>query len=393
MAGIYIHIPFCKTRCIYCDFYSTIRDDLRDRYVAALCRELELRKDYLRGETVKTIYLGGGTPSQLTGDHLQRIFRTIDRIYGLSQTEEITLEANPDDLTPAYVAMLRRDTPVNRVSMGIQTFDDEMLRLLHRRHDARTAIEAVSRLREMGFDNLSIDLIYGLPGETDRRWETDLDQAVALGVEHISAYHLTYEEGTPLHRLLEQHTVHEVEEEASVRFFTTLIDRLSAAGYDHYEISNFCLPGRLSQHNSAYWTGTPYLGLGPSAHSFDGDTRQWNVRSLTRYIKILEKADLPEERDLLRERDMSEETPLFEIETLDTPTRYNEYVMTGLRTRRGISLGEIEERFGRCFSDYCGQEIGRFVRKGLVETCEARIRLTRAGIFISDGIISDLMFV
>lgn len=375
MAGIYIHIPFCKTRCVYCDFYSTTRSDLKRRYIDALCEELRSRQDYLGGEPVRTVYFGGGTPSQLDEADFRRVFDTLGRTYALEQCEEITLEANPDDLSDDYARMLQR-LPFNRISMGIQTFDDATLRLLRRRHDARQAVEAVEHCRRAGFANLSIDLIYGLPAETDRRWESDLRQAVALDVEHISAYHLTYEEGTPLHRMLQDHEVKEVDEESSVRFFTTLMDTLAAAGYEHYEISNFCKPGMHSRHNSAYWQGIPYLGCGPSAHSFDTRSREWNIASLDRYITAIEAGNR-----------------LYETETLDTPTRYNEYVMTALRTRRGIDLPTLEARFGRPLTAYCARMAAPYLSGGKLEQRNGRLCLTREGIFTSDGIISDLMYI
>ena len=375
MAGIYIHIPFCKTRCVYCDFYSTTRNDLRQRYIGALCKELTLRRDYLQGEAVRTVYFGGGTPSQLEEQDFLQVFNTLSDVYGLSYCEEITLEANPDDLTEEYAAMLRR-LPFNRISMGIQTFDDATLRLLNRRHNARQAIEAVECCRRHGFHNISIDLIYGLPGETDERWERDLRQAVALDVEHISAYHLTYEEGTPLYRMLQAHRVDEVDEDSSVRFFTTLMDTLSAAGYEHYEISNFCKPGLHSRHNTSYWQGIPYLGCGPSAHSFDTRSREWNIASLEKYISAIE-----------------EKNRCYEKEELSPTTRYNECVMTSLRTRRGIDLPTLEARFGQSLSDYCNTMAAPYLRSGKLELQDNHLRLTREGIFVSDGIISDLMFV
>ena len=283
MAGIYIHIPFCKRRCIYCDFFSTTQSEKKPAYVHALCQELNIRKDYLEGEDIETIYLGGGTPSQLTQEELEEIFSTLYNIYKVKEDAEITLEANPDDLTPEYVAMLRQ-LPINRISMGIQTFQEETLKLLHRRHTAKQAIEAFERCREAGFQNISIDLMYGLPGETLDTWKQDLQQAIALHPEHISAYHLIYEEDTALWKLREQHQVEEADEDLSLTLFTTLIDELTGAGYQHYEISNFCLPGLHSRHNSSYWTGKKYLGCGPSAHSFNGTSRQWNVASLSAYI-------------------------------------------------------------------------------------------------------------
>ena len=335
MAGIYIHIPFCKTRCIYCDFYSTTRSELKSQYIRALCRELTERKEYLKGEAVETIYFGGGTPSQLSENDFKEVFKTIEQVYGTRKATEITLEANPDDLTEEYTQMLRT-LPFNRISMGIQTFDDATLRLLNRRHNAAQAIEAVQRCRQAGFQNISIDLIYGLPRETDQRWAQDLQQAVSLNVEHISAYHLIYEEDTPLYKMLQQHSVSQVDEDSSLNFFSTLIDTLSAAGYEHYEISNFCKPGMYSRHNTSYWQGVPYLGCGPSAHSFDRDSREWNVASLNQYLSSVEQGQRQ-----------------HETEQLDTQTRYNEYIITGLRTIWGISTEELKSKFGDRLWKYC----------------------------------------
>lgn len=375
MAGIYIHIPFCKTRCAYCDFYSTTSDELKQRYVRALCRELELRRYYLQGAPIRTIYIGGGTPSQLDEKELDMLFHTLEAIYGLQAAEEITIEANPDDLTDSYVNVLQR-FPINRISIGIQTFDDPTLKLLNRRHTARQAIEAVERCRQAGFDNIGIDLIYGLPGETDRQWKHDLRQALALQPEHISAYHLTYEEGTPLYKLLQSHRIHEVDEDSSLRFFTTLMDTLAAAGYEHYEISNFCKPGRQAQHNSAYWQGITYLGCGPSAHSYNTDSREWNEPSLKAYIHALERGER-----------------FFHGERLDNRARYNEYVMTSLRTRRGASPDKIAAQFGKELQQYFLTNMQPYLTAGKLQQENDRVRLTRQGLFVSDGIISDLMYV
>ncbi len=374
MAGIYLHIPFCKTRCIYCDFYSTtLGGEWKSRYIDALCAELRMRKSYLQGEPVETIYFCGGTPSQLEEADFRQVFAAIGEVYGMEAAQEITLEANPDDLTDAYTEMLAR-LPFNRVSMGIQTFDDRMLRLLNRRHDAATAIRAVERLRQAGFRNISIDLIYGLPGETDRRWLYDLRQATALGVEHLSAYHLTYEEGTHLHQLLQAGQVHEVDEESSLRFFSTLMEQLQEAGYEHYEISNFCRPGKHSRHNTAYWQGVPYLGCGPSAHSYNRTSREWNVASLKEYLCAMESGNR-----------------LYETEELDTLTRYNEYLMTGLRTAQGISIERVETDFGKELKTYCLRMAAPYLASGKLTLQEQQLKLTREGIFTSDGIISELM--
>lgn len=375
MAGIYIHIPFCKTRCIYCDFYSTTRSELKKRYIRALCQELRMRQDYLEGATIETIYFGGGTPSQLDEEDFRLVFSTIGEVYGLEDTKEITLEANPDDLTEEYVTMLRH-LPFNRISMGIQTFDDATLKLLNRRHNAAQAIEAVGRCRRAGFENISIDLIYGLPGETDERWERDLEQAVSLNVEHISAYHLTYEEGTRIYELLQAHRIREVDEESSVRFFSTLIDTLGAAGYEHYEISNFCRPGKHSSHNTSYWKGIPYLGCGPSAHSFNTHTREWNVASLEEYMHGIET-----------------DRRKFETEYRDRATCYNECIMTCIRTRWGVPLKYVEQKFGTEMWQYCMDMATPHLESGKLKIQDNHLCLTREGIFISDGIISDLMFI
>ena len=375
MAGIYIHIPFCKRRCIYCDFFSTTQSEKKSAYVHALCRELEMRKDYLEGEDIETIYLGGGTPSQLLREELEKIFNHIYKVYPVKEDAEITLEANPDDLTPEYVAMLRQ-LPINRISMGIQTFQEETLKLLHRRHTAVQAIEAFRRCREAGFQNISIDLMYGLPGETLDTWRADLQQAIDLRPEHISAYHLIYEEGTALWKLREQHQVEEADEDLSVSLFSTLIEQLSEAGYQHYEISNFSLPGLHSHHNSSYWTGKKYLGCGPSAHSFNGVSRQWNVASLESYMKGVEEGELD-----------------VEVEELDLYTRYNDFVLTSIRTAWGMPLSKLRSDFGEELYRYCMRMAKPHLEQGVLEIGEDVLRLTRKGIFVSDGIMSDLMWV
>ena len=375
MAGIYIHIPFCKRRCIYCDFFSTTQSEKKAEYVHALVRELEMRKDYVGEEEIETIYLGGGTPSQLSQEELEEIFTYIYKVYKVTPDAEITLEANPDDLTPEYVSILR-SLPINRISMGIQTFQEETLKLLHRRHTARQAIEAFRRCREAGFQNISIDLMYGLPGETLETWEQDLQQAIDLHPEHISAYHLIYEEGTTLWNLREQNKVEEAEEELSLTLFKTLIERLTKAGYQHYEISNFCLPGLHSRHNSSYWTGKKYLGCGPSAHSFDGISRQWNVSSLEKYLEGIRSNQLD-----------------FELEDLDLHTRYNDFVITSIRTCWGMPLAQLRTTYGESLYNYCLRMAKPHIEQGVLEIKEDTLKLTPQGIFISDGIMSDLLWI
>lgn len=376
MAGLYIHIPFCKTRCIYCDFYSTTRDDLRRSYVQALCKEMSLHRLFLPDEELQTIYFGGGTPSQMDEEDFLQIFAAINRCFRVAENAEVTVEVNPDDITSTYASMLG-SLPFNRVSMGIQTFNDDILRFLHRRHTSLQAVEAVDRLREAGFRNISVDLIYGLPGETRAILEEDVRRALALQVQHLSAYHLSYEEGTPIDCMLKAHAITAVGEEDSADFYRVLTDMLKQHGYQHYEISNYCMEGYQSRHNSSYWNGTPYLGLGPSAHSYDGKSmRRWNVSSLTDYIRGIERGD-----------------SVFEVELLDRVTRYNEFMMVGLRTATGVSLSRLEKEFGETLLHYCQSMARDYITRGKLQIVGDTLKLTPDGVFVSDGIISDLMYV
>ena len=388
MAGIYIHIPFCRSRCIYCGFYSTTALELRQRYVDALCREMELRlEERALHFPLSTIYLGGGTPSQLSFDQLNQLFIYINKVYDLVSPSEITIEVNPDDVTGEFAAALKQ-LPINRVSMGIQTFNDQRLRFLHRRHTAQQAIDAVERLRAAGISNLSIDLMYGFPDETLADWEADIESALALNVEHISAYCLMIEEGTPLHKMLtvyslqytddysnEQHNENCpqcVDEETERQMYYTLIDHLTAAGYEHYEISNFARPGYRSRHNSNYWNGTPYIGLGAAAHSYDVRSRSWNVADINAYIEGIEQGERRNEEELL-----------------DDDTRYNDTITVGLRTCEGISLDTLSKKH----KDYCIKNARRYLDDGLLEIVDQHLRLTRSGLFVSDMVMSDLMMV
>lgn len=378
MPGIYIHVPFCESRCAYCDFYSTTLMRHRSAYVDMVCRELQLRLPELQGAPIETIYLGGGTPSTLTIEELSSILTSI-RNFHLStfnfQLAEITLEANPDDLTEEYVQGLRT-LPFNRVSIGIQSFHDRTLRLVGRRHTAQEAIEAVHRCQRMGLTNISIDLMYGLPGETLDDWVYSLDQAIALGVPHISAYHLTYEEGTRLWRMKEQGIVSPIDEEQSIRAFELLREKLLAAGYEHYEISNFALPGYHSRHNSSYWQGIPYIGIGPGAHSYNGTDRRWNLSSLTDYIATPEGEDVP-----------------HEVEHLTTEERYDERIITELRTARGIDLTSLLADFGERYHTHCLRCATPYIHRGqLVHTADNHLRLTPESIFISDAVMRDLLY-
>ncbi|MBQ8463050.1 MAG: radical SAM family heme chaperone HemW [Prevotella sp.] len=366
MAGIYIHIPFCKSRCVYCDFYSTTGVEWHQRYVDAVCREFQVRANYIK-ERVRTIYIGGGTPSQLAIPQLRQLLETLPT----DDAEEVTLECNPDDVTDEFVSGLSL-LPVNRVSMGAQSFSDERLRFLHRRHKAAQVAQAVERLRSIGIGNISVDLIYGFPDETLDDWHKDMEAAMKLQVEHLSAYALQYESGTLLGRWLEEGRIREVDEELSRRMYYDLIDRLYAAGYEHYEISNFARPGFRSRHNSGYWNQTPYLGLGAAAHSFDGCSRQWNVADIRQYMEGIETGN-----------------PCVEREELDADTRYNEMVMTALRTCDGLSLSSLSVEQRAC----CLSQAKPYLQAGLIENADDHIRLTREGLFVSDMVISDLMMV
>ena len=377
MAGIYIHIPFCESRCAYCDFYSTTLLRHREAYIETACRELKSRLHELDGKQIKTIYFGGGTPSTLTIEELERIFKCIRELMAADDMDhmEITLEANPDDLTEEYVRGLRT-LPINRISMGIQSFHDRTLRLVGRRHTAAEAIGAVRRCQGMGLTNISIDLIYGLPGETLEDWSHSLDQAIALDVPHISAYHLTYEEGTRLWRMKEQGIVTPIDEEQSIAAFNMLRSKLLDAGYGHYEISNFARPDFHSRHNSSYWQGTRYIGIGPGAHSYDGTNRRWNLSDLTNYIATAEGDEVP-----------------HEVEHLSTEERYDERIITELRTARGIDLTGLLADFGERYHAHCLRCATPYMNRGqLIHTADNYLHLTPESIFISDAVMRDLLY-
>jgi len=375
MAGLYIHVPFCIKRCLYCDFFSNTDMQVKEPYISALIKEMELRKEYIGEDPIETVYFGGGTPSQLSPEDFGQIFEAIRTHFTIADQAEITLEANPDDIRPEYLEKLR-ELPFNRISMGIQSFNDNDLNFLNRRHQAVQAIQAVAWCKEYGYNNLSIDLIYGLPGQTLREWEHNIHEVIRLDIPHISAYHLTYEEDTQLYKLKDQGKIVPVEEEVSLEFFSLLIDQLTKAGFHHYEISNFAKPGYISRHNSSYWTGEKYIGLGPSAHSYNQENRCWNVSSLPAYIQGVNRG-----------------TPEIEYEILDPYTRYNDYIITGLRTYSGIQTEKLETLFGKQLKEYCMQQAIPYINRKLLLHENQMLRLSREGIFISDAIMSDLLWV
>ena len=393
MAGLYIHIPFCASRCIYCGFYSTTSLKLRQQYVDAVCREMILRreKSSIKGTgsltDISTIYLGGGTPSQLTPEQLRQLFLYINKVYnlpsplgGVGVGLEITIEMNPDDVTPAWAVVLPQ-LGINRVSMGAQTFDNERLRFLHRRHTAAQVQQSVSILRDAGIRNISIDLMYGFPNETLNDWQRDIEAALSLGVEHISAYCLMVEEGTPLYKLMNPRDGSPCDEELERQMYEMLIDKLTAAGYEHYEISNFAKPGYRSRHNSSYWQDIPYMGLGAAAHSYTllggspSETtaiRSWNVADIHQYIEAIERGELPSEQ-----------------EVIDNDTHYNDRITVALRTSDGLDLTTLSDRHRR----YCLKEAQNFLDDGLLQLHDNRLSLTRKGLFVSDYIMSSLIMV
>lgn len=364
MTGLYIHIPFCSSRCVYCGFYSTTRTELRQAYIDALCRELEMRT---QGICFDTVYIGGGTPSLLTAQQLEQISQHINKV----ENAEVTIEVNPDDVTTAYAQALRQ-TPVNRISMGAQTFDNERLHFLRRRHTSEQVSLAVNRLRGAGFGNISIDLMYGFPNQTLEEWKRDIDEAIELDVEHISTYCLMYEEGTPLYSLLEQGEVSVIDEELERNMYYTLIERLEQAGYEHYEISNFARPGYRSRHNSSYWHRIPYIGVGASAHSFDIKTRSWNVADIHQYIE-----------------GMHENKRIFEWEEINEDTSYNDSITVALRTCEGLDLSTLTPQQRH----HCLANAKRYIEAGWLKLNHEQLALTKEGLFVSDMIMIDLMMI
>jgi oxygen-independent coproporphyrinogen-3 oxidase len=373
MAGIYVHIPFCKKLCFYCDFYHVISVNDNSAFIDALLKEASLRKDYLESETVSTIYFGGGTPSVFSVKDLGTILNHINKLFRVEQDCEISIELNPDDVLPAYLDGLK-DLNINRISMGIQSWRDSDLKMLNRRHDSAQAIKALKDTLDAGFENITIDLIYGIPGMSLKEWESNLDFSLSFDIKHLSAYHLTFEPGTVFGKMLEKGTISEIDENESVAQFNILIEKAESAGFIQYEISNFGKPGYFSIHNSNYWKQVSYLGLGPSAHSFNGYSRQWNIRDLKGYIKLI-----------------SAGKSFYESEELNSKTRFNEYIMTSLRTMWGIDLEYVEEMFEKEGYDYIINLAGKFKNYGLMKQEKKSLILTNQGKLISDNIISEFM--
>lgn len=373
MAGIYIHIPFCKKLCFYCDFYHVITPEDTSVFIDTLLKEASLRKDYLGTEPVTTIYLGGGTPSVFSIKDLSTILNKIYKDFEVTKSCEITIELNPDDVNPAYLSGLK-DLGINRISLGIQSWKDVDLKMLNRRHDSARAVTALKDTLKSGFENVTIDLIYGIPGMSIKEWALNLEFSFSFDIKHLSAYHLTIEKGTVFGKMLEKGLFTEIDEEESTSLFNMLIEKSEAAGLIHYEISNFGKPGYFSIHNSNYWKQIIYLGLGPSAHSFNGYSRQWNISNLKSYIKAVNTGN-----------------QYFESEELDIKTRFNEYIMTSLRTMWGIDLEYVEKTFEKEGYDYIVNLSGKFRDYGLMKLDKKTLVLTNQGKMISDNIISEFM--
>lgn len=373
MSGIYIHIPFCKQACHYCDFYFSTSLKKKGDLVEALLTELQLRKTENQG-SVETIYFGGGTPSLLETEEINQILTTVFENYPVSENPEISLEANPDDLNDEVLQRLANSN-INRLSIGVQSFFEEDLQLMNRAHNAGEALKSI-QLAKQYFDNISIDLIYGIPGMSNERWQANLAQVLALEIPHISSYALTVEPKTALKKMIETGKVQPVDEDKSKAHFEILLATLEEAGFINYEFSNFGKSGYFSQNNTAYWLGKPYLGIGPSAHSFDGEHRSWNVNNNTKYIKTIQQGMVP-----------------AEVEELSLTDRYNEYVMTRLRTQFGVNLVEMEKLFGKSLTLYFEKEAQVFFEKGLLKEENHKILITKKGKFLSDGIAADLFYV
>jgi len=375
MAGIYLHIPFCKQACHYCDFHFSTSTQNQDKVVDAIIAEIELRQGYLKDKSIETIYFGGGTPSLLTQEQVKKLLDKVRIVYTVDQNAEITLEANPDDLNHIKLEQLKQ-AGINRLSIGIQSFRERDLFFMNRSHTKDQAIKCVANAQALGFDNITIDLIYGVPNQTNEEWRKNLLQAISLNIQHISSYCLTVEPKTTLAHMVKQKQVFQVTDEFAEKQFKMLIETLAENGFEQYEISNFAKDGFISLHNSNYWKGVEYIGLGPSAHSYDGTSRQWNVANNNRYMNSLENRKLDFEREILTEEQ-----------------KYNEYILTTLRTKWGIDENEIIQRFSLKIIDFFQKEVKKHQNDGFLTQNEKLFVLTKKGKFLADRIASDLFYI
>ena len=374
MSGIYIHIPFCKQACHYCDFHFSTSLKKKDEMITALAKEIELRKSEFQGEVVETLYFGGGTPSILQISDLRFLIDEVFKHYEVVENPEITIEANPDDLTEQRIIDLSK-TSINRLSIGIQSFFEDDLKLMNQAHNSAEAKECLA-LASQYFDNISVDLIYGIPGMSNEKWLQNIETALSFNIPHISSYALTVEPKTALHTFIQKGIIPQPDDEVAQEHFQILVDKLIENNFIHYELSNFGKENYFSKNNSSYWLGKKYIGIGPSAHSYDGEKRGWNVSNNTLYIKSIQENKLPLETEILSKTD-----------------RYNEYIMTGLRTIWGISLDRIENEFGKSYLDYLNQQSAKYIEDHLLFVDENVLRTTKNGKFLSDGIASDLFLL
>jgi len=374
MSGVYIHIPFCAKKCFYCDFYTTLSIKHKDEYIKTIVKELNKRQNYIENKEIKTIYFGGGTPTLIEPSKLQNIITEISKIYSLNKDVEITIEANPDDINLQYVQELKK-TKINRISIGLQSFFDEDLKLMNRRHTSFENINAVKLLQDKGYTNISGDLIYGLPNMTIENWQKNLSEFFTLNIPHLSAYHLTFEPNTVFSKFLKKGKIKEVPEDDSIKQFDLLISEAKKNKFIHYETSNFAKEGFFSRHNSAYWKQKHYLGLGASAHSYNGNSRQYNISNITEYMKKVGRG-----------------SKYFEKEELSKPDKYNDYIITSLRTIWGVDLIFIKNNFGDEYLNFIENKSKLLIEKGLLINEEQTLKITQKGKFIEDNILLDLFF-
>ncbi|WP_417942728.1 radical SAM family heme chaperone HemW [Flavobacterium sp. RS13.1] len=374
MSGVYIHIPFCKQACHYCDFHFSTSMKKKDDMVMALAKEIAMRKNEFEDEIVETIYFGGGTPSVLSNEEINFLISEVYKNYKVVENPEITLEANPDDLSSERILELSK-SPINRLSIGIQSFYEEDLKMMNRAHNSAEAKKCLEEATKY-FDNISLDLIYGIPGMSDEMWKQNIQTALDFGIPHISSYALTVEPKTALSKLIQTGKIAEPEDEAASNHFMILVEMLQKNGFIHYELSNFGKENYFSKNNSAYWLGKKYIGIGPSAHSYDGEKRGWNIANNSLYLKSIQENKLP-----------------IETEILTTSDRYNEYIMTGLRTIWGVSLERIKNEFGLEYLNYLQKESQKFLDDDLLSIENDILKPTSKGKFLTDGIASDLFYL
>jgi oxygen-independent coproporphyrinogen III oxidase len=375
MAGIYFHIPWCRKVCIYCDFHFTVSMKNKDELIKCMLSEMQIQKDYLANEPVQTIYFGGGTPSVLDPGEIRKIIDRTGTLFPVSENPEITLEANPDDMSLPYLRELR-SAGINRLSIGVQSFFDDDLKWMNRRHDAEMSVKSIENSARAGFDNISIDLIYGLPGLDTEKWEKNLEIAFSTGIKHLSAYHLTLEDKTVYSHRIKKGVLREPDETMGLKQYEMVMDRAAEKGYIHYEISNFCRPEYMSRHNTSYWLQEAYLGIGPSANSYTRYSRQWNIRNNSKYIEEINRGVIP-----------------CSSETLTTVDRYNEYVLTSLRTHWGADTDKIAQEFGPACLEHFLLGSSKPLNEGKLEKSGSNYTISRKGKFFADGIISDLFLV